>query len=421
MREIRIRKIAVTIAFLMAAGVIPPRLEAQLVPDASPSSAQPQSSSQTSSAGKTPSGKRRLSQEIQLTGDQLWSDTGIDVQAGEHVVVTATGKLRYSDAPDDNGPEGRTRGFSDLIRILPFNDAGRGAVLGLIGDAATSQPFLIGPHCDVVAPISGRLSVGINQSKDDTATGTYSVRIEMYAPDSGTPRVVARQVASLSGIDNSLFTKIPRRITDKDSNPGDMVNFLILGSEPAMERVFTTAGWVKVDPDVSGAVMRGVLDSLSKQSYLTMPMSQLCLFGRFQDYGWAHAEPISVVASRNHLRIWKAGFQVNGQTLWAGAATHDTGFERDQRNNGLTHKIDPDIDVERDYVGKTLVSTGYVTDITHFLPDNPLKEARTATGGSFHSNGQVLVLKLDETGVDRSAAKDFSVASNQSGCPVSPR
>jgi LssY-like putative type I secretion system component LssY len=421
MHKIFMRKVAQIAALLLAAGVLAPRLAAQLVPDANPPSAQPKSSAQTSASSQTPSGKRRVSQEIQLTGDQLWSDTGIDVQAGEHVVVTATGTLRYSDAPDDNGPEGRTRGFSDLIRILPFNDAGRGALLGLIGDAATSQPFLIGAHRDVVAPISGRLSVGINQSTNDTATGTYSARIEVFAPDSSAPRVVARQVASLPGINNTLFTKIPRRITDKDGDPGDMVNFLILGSEPAMQRAFTTAGWVKVDPDVSGAVLRGVLDSLSKASYLTMPMSQLCLFGRFQDYGWAHAEPISVVASRNHLRIWKAGFQVNGQTLWAGAATHDIGFERDQRNNGLTHKIDPDIDLERDYVEKTLASTGYVTDITHFLPDNPMKEARTATGGSFHSSGQVLILKLDETGLDRSSAKNLSGNSAQSGCPVSPR
>src|SRR5207248_917414 len=82
-------------------------------------------------------------------------------------------------------------------------------------------------------------------------------------------------------------------------------------------------------------------------SYLTMPMSQLFLFGRPQDYGWARAEPISVVRSRNHLRIWKAPFQVNGETLWIGAATHDIGFERDQRNNGITHKIDPDIDLDR--------------------------------------------------------------------------
>jgi hypothetical protein len=80
-----------------------------------------------------------------------------------------------------------------------------------------------------------------------------------------------------------------------------------------------------------------------------------------------------------------------------GAATHDIGFEKDQRNNGLTHKIDPNIDLERDYLERTLSSTGLVTEVTHFLPDNPLKEAKTATGGTFSSNGQVLILKLDES------------------------
>ncbi len=164
-----------------------------------------------------------------------------------------------------------------------------------------------------------------------------------------------------------------------------------------MKRVFTSAGWVKVDSDVKDTVLHGIIESLSKESYLTMPMSPLYLFGRAQDYGWAHAEPISVVKSRNHLRIWKAAFQVNGETLWVGAATHDIGFERDQRNNGVTHKIDPDIDLERDYVEKTLASTGLVTEITRFLPDKPMKEARTATGGTFHSNGEVLILKLDES------------------------
>jgi hypothetical protein len=353
--------------------------------------------SQTPASVQAPRGKKRLSQEVQLTGEESWVDTGIDIQAGEHALITATGKLRYADAKEDNGPDGIPRGFKDLLRILPFNEAGRGALIGRIGDKDIARPFLVGARREVVAPVSGRLAVGINQTTDDTGDGTYAVRVEVYAAEGGTARVVARQVNSIPGIDNHLFSKIPRRVGDKQGNPGDMVNFLIIGSEDAMQRVFTTAGWVKVDADVKGTVLHGILESLSKESYLTMPMSELYLFGRPQDYGWAHAEPISVVRSRNHLRIWKAPFQVKGEALWVGAATHDIGFERDERNNGVTHKIDPDIDLERDYVEKTLSSTGLVTDITHFIPDNPMKEAKTATGGSFHSNGQVLILKLDES------------------------
>ncbi|HYL84370.1 MAG TPA: LssY C-terminal domain-containing protein [Candidatus Angelobacter sp.] len=373
----------------LVAAVSPFALHAQLVREGNPPPSQ-----QDSSTGQTFAGKKRVSQEVQLTGDDSWIDTGIDVQPGEHVVLTAIGKLRYADAKDDNTADGLARGFKDLLRVLPFNDAGRGALIGRIGDQDTSQPFLVGAHRDVVAPIAGRLSIGINQAGDDTGQGTYTVRIEVFTPEGGARRDISKQVGSLPGIGNALFSKIPRRVSDKQGNAGDMVNFLILGSEDAMKQVFITAGWVKVDADVKNAVLEGLIDSLSKESYLTMPMSQLYLFGRPQDYGWAHAEPISVVRTRNHLRIWKAPFEINGETLWVGAATHDIGFERDQRNNGVTHKIDPDIDLERDYVEKTLTSTGLVAEVSHFMPDSPLREAKTATGGTFHSNGQVLILKL---------------------------
>ena len=392
------KKTSLHLALAIATVAFPSCLVAQLVRDSpTPPQSSAKQEAQNSSALLAPPGKKRLSQEIQLTGEETWLDSGIDVQAGEHVLLTATGKLRYADAKEDNGPDGLGRGFKDLLRVLPFNEAGRGALIGRIGDQDIAQTFLIGARRDVLAPVSGRLSVGINQTTSDTGDGNYAVRIEIYAPEGGSPSVVAKQVTSLPGIDNHLFSKIPRRITDKDGNPGDMVNFLILGSEAAMQRVFTTAGWVKVDADVKDTVLHGILGSLSKESYLTMPMSPLYLFGRPQDYGWAHAEPISVVRSRNHLRIWEAPFQVKGETLWVGAATHDIGFERDQRNNGITHKIDPDIDLEREYIQKTLSSTGLVAEVSHFLPDNPMKEAQTATGGTFHSNGQVLVLKLADS------------------------
>ena len=354
----------------------------------------------------SPAGKHRLSQEIQLTGDQLWVETGITVQPGEHIVASSTGNLRYADAKEDNGPDGIVRGFKDLLRILPLNAAGRGAVIGRVGDPDFAQPFLLGSQRDVVTPVAGPLSIGINQAADETAQGTYKVRVDIYEADPGSSFHLVRQVRSISGIDRELLSKLPRRVTDKQGDPGDMVNFLILGSEDAMQKVFTTAGWVKVDADARASVLHGILESISKESYLTMPMSPLYLFGRIQDYGWAHAEPLKVVASRNHLRIWKAPFDVNGQTLWVGAATHDIGFERDERNNGVTHKIDPDIDLERNFLEKTLLSTGLVEEVAHILPRDAIKEARTATGGSFHSNGEVLVLRLAEGSAKVSASSN---------------
>jgi hypothetical protein len=174
-----------------------------------------------------------------------------------------------------------------------------------------------------------------------------------------------------------------------------MVNFLLIGSEEQVKAMFQAAGWVQVDRDTKDAVLQALVASLSKQAYLTMPMSQLYLYGRPQDYGFAHAEPLTVVTTRHHLRIWKSPLTVGGQPVWVGAATHDMGIERDQRNGNLTHHIDPNVDEERDFVSRSLVGSGYVTQHTSVMPPDPIKDEKTATGGSFHSNGEVLVLWLN--------------------------
>src|SRR5260370_21624222 len=154
---------------LLAAIALPNPLHPQLLRENTPP---PQVSAkqdaQNAASAQTPSGKKRLSQEVQLTVQESSIDTGIDVQAGEHVLVLATGKLRYVDAKDDNGPDGLPRGFKDLLRVLPYNEAGRGALIGLIGDKDIARPFVIAARRDVAAPPSGRLSVGINQTTDDT-------------------------------------------------------------------------------------------------------------------------------------------------------------------------------------------------------------------------------------------------------------
>lgn len=388
------KKMPLLLGLSLVGTVSPFSLFAQLVRE-SPAPAQQTTPQDKNAASQSPPGKKRISQEVQITGEALWLDSGIDIQAGEHVLITASGKLRYADVKDENGPDGLPRGFKDLLRILPFNESGRGALIGRIGDKDTAQPFLIGARRDVVAPVSGRLFIGINEAGDDTGAGTYVVRIEVYTPEGGTNRVVAKQVNSLPGIDKNLFAKIPRRVSDKDGNPGDMVNFLLIGSEEQVKATFQAAGWVQVDRDAKDAVVQALVASLSKQAYLTMPMSQLYLFGRPQDYGFAHAEPLTVVTTRHHLRIWKSTLTVGGQPLWVGAATHDMGLERDQRNGKLTHHIDPNVDDERDFVSHSLTGSGYVTQHTSVLPSNPIKDEKTATGGSFHSNGEVLVLWLN--------------------------
>lgn len=334
---------------------------------------------------------------LEPTGD--WIDTGIDCGPGAKLRFTVTGTVQYSDS-SATGPEGLPRGWKDLLRMMPVNSAGRGAALGRVGNADYSQPFVIGSSLDYTVGDAGRLYLAVNQPSGDSGTGNFMVKVEVLDGGKTGAEAPATEISNLKtvkefdGITAATLGKIPRRVNDSQGNAGDIVNFLILGQQQDVLKMFLAAGWVQVDRTVGDAVLHGLLATLSKDAYTQMPMSTLELFGRPQDYGLAHAEPFAVVATRNHLRLWKAPFEINGRELWAGAATHDMGFERDQRNGGVTHHIDPDVDKERSYVGETLFSTGMIKNIALMMPANPVLTAKTATGGSFHSDGRVLVMDM---------------------------
>ena len=187
---------------------------------------------------------------------------------------------------------------------------------------------------------------------------------------------------------------------DKEGTPGDRVNFVIVGSEVQVVAALNAGDWVTVDRTIKETILRGALASFSKQAYVTIPMSELYLFQRPQDYGWAHADPLKVVAARHHFRIWKAPFTLGGRTVWAGAGTHDVGFDKDERNGQLTHKIDPETDKERDFIGQSLADTGQVAERQYMTVKTPLLKAKTAHGQEFFSDGRTLVIYMQNDDLD---------------------
>jgi len=333
---------------------------------------------------------------VKVDGTTEWTDTKIDLRGNEKIKITADGSITYPNSNPEKtktfGPAGITRGFVDLIHQYAVPNGAHGELIGRLG---SGEAFEIGESLTYTAPVAERLFLGVNQSMKDAAaaTGSFQAKIEILEQGSITT-IGGPAETTIPGITRDLLASIPRRVADQNHLPGDMVNVLLIGSEDEVVKVFTTAGWVKVDKSIRNTVEEGLLDTFEKKDYLTMPMSVLYLFDRPQDYGFAHAEPVRVVMSRNHLRVWKSPYQVEGRPLWCIAATHDIGFERDQRNNGLTHKIDPAIDGEREYVNQTLSSTGLVVARAHVTPDNALTTAKTATGGEFHSDGRIVVLEL---------------------------
>jgi hypothetical protein len=332
-----------------------------------------------------------------------------------------------------------------------LQDAPKGSLLvpaalpgTLLGKFGTEAPFLVGSSKETKVTQAGRLYLGMNAGGTAPCSGELSVALQVTAAAAGTadtksklaaatqtwlsgqfgvgssqpaasPAIAgsgavpaASSATSAAGTAPSLsvseaaldpqFSKdldgLPRRVSDEFKNPGDMVNFVIVGSQEQLQAALKSAGWLVADQSKEAAIANAIIATYQKQDYLQMPMSTLYLFNRPQDFGYEQAEAYSVAASRHHFRIWKAPFMWNGQPVWVGAGTHDVGFEKDQRNGKVTHKIDPAVDGERDHIGATLQKAGKTKTVSYFLPSNPVKDARNATGGSYHSDGRVLVIFL---------------------------
>jgi hypothetical protein len=335
---------------------------------------------------------RKNSYSVKVTGAD-WMDTHLLVAPGDTVTITAKGEVTLADGRTVNA-DGITRGWKDLLRQFPDNGSPTGALVARIGSDPAVVPFDVGETKTLQVTTNGELFLRINASTDLTPEGEYTVSLRLSRTAEKARAQTAAAVASTKAISPALFDSVPRRVRDQQNNLGDMVNFALIGTEAQVSKAFENAGWVKVDTSTDAALVHGVLATLEHKAYLEVPVSTLYLFGRPQDLSYARADPITVAAQRHHLRVWRTTETVDGRPLWVGSSTHDIGFEKDQRNNGVTHKIDPEIDKERDFIQQSFAAAGDLQSAAYVSPADPVRTARTATGGEFHSDGRIVVLDL---------------------------
>ncbi|SUU13648.1 Uncharacterised protein [Actinomyces denticolens] len=143
------------------------------------------------------------------------------------------------------------------------------------------------------------------------------------------------------------------RTRTPDGLLGDPVNLALLGDEEDLHEAMRSAGWVRADPITPYSSWRIVVDSLLRRSYPCAPVSTLQLFGRPQDVAY-QKEVEGNPSQRHHVRLWHtpANWVLPGGRAvdWLAAATYDRAVGLSTLTLQVTHKIDADIDVERDYV-----------------------------------------------------------------------
>jgi hypothetical protein len=174
----------------------------------------------------------------------------------------------------------------------------------------------------------------------------------------------------------------------------DLTNLLFIGSHDQIVTAFAAAGWTQADP----ASMRGRIHWLRAVAELrgdvVAPMSLLLLNGAEPDMSWQKG--LNDVSKRHHIRMWKEDATWHGREMWVGAATRDVDFAYLRPGSRLSHKIEEDVDQERDKVAYDLAFTscGVPLDWTD-RADFP-RFGRNATGDPIVTDGRMAVVELND-------------------------
>jgi hypothetical protein len=190
--------------------------------------------------------------------------------------------------------------------------------------------------------------------------------------------------------------------------PQDPVTLLYVGTDEEVRAAFSAAGWTGSREHSTATrliVMRAIAED---RAFPNAPMRTLYLDGAAADLSLQKA--LDTLEKRDHLRIWqRPGAEWGGRAVWASAATRDVAPGFSMRPFGFAHRIQSDVDPERDRVVRDLRFTGCVDRVDYVERADGLGAGRGARRG-IQSDGRVAVVFLNECREPR-----LAVAGQRSG------
>jgi hypothetical protein len=202
-----------------------------------------------------------------------------------------------------------------------------------------------------------------------------------------------------------LIATLPDRAYDPDSRrPSDLTNVLLIGSHEQIVTAFSAAGWTQANPSSLRSRIKWIRAVAERRGDQAGPMSALLLNGAEPDMSWEKS--LNDVAKRHHVRVWRAGTW-RGQALWMSAATRDIDFAYLRPGQTLTHKVDENVDQERDKIAYDLAFTSCANVLAWTgRPDVP-EFTRNGTGDPIATDTRAAIIRLNDCPAPRLSWETF--------------
>ena len=185
--------------------------------------------------------------------------------------------------------------------------------------------------------------------------------------------------------------------TSEDLIGGAMepVSFLLVGSPDQMLRAFSRVGWQLADTPSATGLARELLAVIEDAPDPNGPATPAYFEAQPQDFTFERpGTEDGSIRHRHHTRIWRAPLLVdsNREPLWVATCSYDMGVEFVPKPYLITHRIDPNVDREREMIAAQLRAAG-ARDIA-LVPVTGPQRGRNAGGDDFYTDGRAHVLVL---------------------------
>jgi hypothetical protein len=350
------------------------------------------------------------------TGENIACSNGeLVIAPGTKVQATV---LFAQKAPDKYSRPRLVLDFSNIIhadgtrsplyaRVIDVDNAREtvrnNEILGIIQPHASTKGSIALAGLSMVNPIAGYTIKGVS------AVYGLSIRREILFP-AGTdlqiqvvrPSMLKTRdtwsgwpVLSVDAPLKALVTAAPIRVYTKDNKPSDVTNLMFIGSRQQLVAAFQESGWFEADSINAGSAAKSIQATLRGTGYTNAPVSLLTINGKAPDL--VFQKSLDTFAKRHHIRIWKEPGTYQGRDVWIGAATHDIAISTAKAKTKWSHRIDPHVDREREWIETDLLYSGTAT--SYALVDRPHapKKTANATGDELLTDGQLSIVELGPT------------------------
>ncbi|MFA7314769.1 MAG: LssY C-terminal domain-containing protein [Candidatus Magasanikbacteria bacterium] len=218
---------------------------------------------------------------------------------------------------------------------------------------------------------------------------SYSFLVWSFHPTIITQNTVIQNPILENALDifNSEQLRYTETLTGRRQEP---ISFVILAkNEQDFLTFFDSASWKLTDIIDIKNTYKIAQAVLFKKFYATAPITPSFWDSKTNNFGFEKNGDIDNIRQRHHTRFWKTDFvTTDGYTIYLGTASFDEGIKW-----GITHRISPDIDTERELLFTDLQNTGMIESYSKEKTVDPIL-GTNFTGDQFFTDGNLYLIKL---------------------------